>query len=256
MRTVYLAEDEPLALEALAEMFKAHPQWRVIGQADNGARALEDCLRQPPDLLITDIRMPILDGLELVAELRHLAPFPQVIFLTAYDAHAVQAFRLAAVDYLLKPITDAEFTGSLKRVEEQLDLRRADEKMQAFGPQLERLIRDRKKHLQTLVIKSIGRVDFVRTADVIALASAGNYIEVITVEKTHMHRQTLQSLMDQLDPERFLRIHRSTAVARAHIVACERHDNGLALRLSNGSTHAVGHTFEADVRAHLERMAR
>jgi two-component system LytT family response regulator len=249
--TAYVAEDEPLARESLLRMFDPFPRWRVIGSAGDGAQALHECLDAAPDLLITDIRMPRLDGLELVAGLRAEWPRLQTIFITAYDQHAVAAFRLAAVDYLLKPVTDAEFAAGLQRAETQLRRLRLDDRADADSG-LDALLRNQRARLRQLVVRSVGRTDIVPLADVIAFRATGNYVEAITAGKRFLHRQTMKALIDLLDPDVFVQTHRTAIVAVARIRAIVRRDDGWEVLLDDGSRHPLSASRHPDVSRRLE----
>jgi two-component system LytT family response regulator len=202
---VFVAEDEPLAREALLALLGRTPGWEVLGAAGDGRAALEACLRDPPDVLLTDIRMPVLGGLELAAALRAEASRTQIVFITAYDAHAVEAFRLAAVDYLLKPVADADFRRCLERLEgtvrDARTLARVDE-----------LLARERGWLTHLVVRSVGRVDVVPLAEVTLLRAEGNYVQVITRRGAFLHRETMRSLEQRLDPDAFVQVHRSVIV--------------------------------------------
>lgn len=226
-------------------MFNAFPHWRVIGCAADGAHALQGCLDNAPDLLITDIRMPRLDGLELVAGLRADLPHLQAVFITAYDQHAVAAFRLAAVDYLLKPVTDAEFAACLHRVETHLRRQRQDPP--ATDTPLDALLRDRRMRVRQLVIRSIGRTDIVALKDVIAFRATGNYVEVVTATKRYLYRQTMKALIDALDPAAFVQTHRAAVIAVARIRAIEKRDKGWEVRLDDGSRYPLSARHHADI---------
>jgi len=240
---VYLAEDEPLAREALVRMFEEAPGWELLGAAPNGRAALEACTAIPPDVLVTDIRMPMLDGLELAAAVRASSPRTQVVFVTAHDEHAVAAFRLAAVDYLLKPVTDAAFRACLARLHENLAATRAVAHLEEAGLSVDALVRARRTSHRHLVVRSLGRVDIVPLADVVALRAAGNYVEVLAKDRTYMHRETLKSLAERLDPARFVQVHRSTMVALAHVRAMKREPHGAQVIMDGGATFAVGSRF-------------
>lgn len=245
--TVYIAEDERLAREALVDMFATLPRWQVVGAAENGRLALEACMARAPDVLVTDIRMPLLSGLELASALRSASPATQVVFVTAYDEHAVAAFRLAAVDYLLKPITDAGFSACLARVEEVLRRAQLAHQLATAGVSLERLLQERRHTLRHLVVRSLGRVDIVPLADVVLLRADGNYVNIVTAQRTWLHRETLKSLSERLDPARFLQVHRSTIVALAHVRGLERSNTTAQLRLSDGTLTPLSSKYLPEV---------
>ncbi|MEZ4363852.1 MAG: LytTR family DNA-binding domain-containing protein [Kofleriaceae bacterium] len=244
--TVFVAEDEPLARAGLLAMLASLPQWRVLGAAGDGRAALEACLAAPPDVVLADIRMPILDGLELVRELRAHGLSPQVAFLTAYDTYAVDAFRLAAVDYLLKPLSDADFARCVDRLRDRVLAARAAATLDAHGLSLDALVATQ-RWARRLVVRSLGRVDVVPLDEVIALHAEGNYVNVVTRDATWLHRETLKSLRERLDPEAFLQVHRSTIVAVREIRRVERGAGGTQLRLADDTLVPVGPTYVAAI---------
>lgn len=227
--TVYVAEDEPLAREALTAMVEADPYWTLLGSAASGKVALEACLEEPPDVLLTDIRMPRLTGLELAAALRQERPEVLVVFVTAYDQHALEAFRLAAVDYLLKPISEQDLARCLGRVREAVEQRRAAVRLGALRDRadgLDALLAHPPAFAQRIVVRSPGRIDIVPLEEVIAFRVERNYIDVITAQQTWLHRETLKSLSARIDPRRFVRISRSVLVAVPLVRRVERTTTG------------------------------
>lgn len=245
-----------MARQALLAMFDAYPSWRVVGNADNGERAFEECLASRPDLLLTDIRMPRLNGIELVAGLRPLLPGMRVAFITAHDQHAIAAFRLAAIDYLLKPVSDAEFLACLRRVEQDvIRQRRADAKDRA-APPVDALIRQQRERIEHLVIRSVGRIERVPLHEVVAFKATGNYIEVITTSKRYLHRQTMARLLDQLDPRAFVQTHRSAIAAIDRIRVMRRSERGGELELDSGLTLPVSGGFQEAVARIIAEVSR
>lgn len=233
MNTAYVAEDEDLAREGLLELFARAPGWTVVGHTGDGARALDECLALRPDLLLTDVRMPLLSGLDLAAELRRRRAPIEIAFVTAHDAHAAQAFRVAAVDYLLKPVNTADFHECLRRAERRL----AGARDPAPG--------DGGGFLQAIVIRSVGRLDVVPVAEVAVIRATGNYLEVRTSARVFLHRQTLEAMAAQLDPREFVRIHRSYLVARCHVRALLRNGDAATVVLADGLRLPVSRSFQA-----------
>lgn len=234
MIAVYLAEDEPLARAALAGLLRDVPGWTLIGDADNGEQALRDCLHNPPDVLFTDIQMPMLGGLELAAALRRDRPGVHVVFITAHDQHAVQAFRLAAVDYLLKPLATSDFRACIDRVEQRVRERRSLPVPDGSPSPLDALLAAHRQPLRSLIVRSIGRMDVIPVREVIAFRATGNYVEVITAGRTLLHRQTIKSLIESLDPHAFVQTHRTTIVSIKHIRAIEKRDGSTFVALPDG----------------------
>ncbi len=241
--TAYVAEDEPLAREALVAMFRKTQRWRVTGTASDGKAALIDCLREPPDLLVTDIRMPQLDGLELCAALHAERSRTAFVFVTAHAEHGVQAFRLAALDYLLKPISDADFARCLDRVESSLRSRLALDHLGEAGVTADELLRLGGGNVQRLVIRSVGRVDIVPLRDVVAFKAERNYVDVVTDARTWMHRETMKSLADRLDKRTFIQVHRSVIVAVARVRGIERSGLRTNVLVDTGERYPVGASF-------------
>jgi two-component system LytT family response regulator len=239
--SVYVAEDEPLAREALVVMLARRPDWQVIGQAGDGRAALEECLACPPDILFADIHMPVLGGLELVAAMRAEGLRTHVVFITAHDAHAIAAFKLAAIDYLLKPVSDAELRNCLERLERTVRDTRTLERLDDAG--LDALLRTQRGWLSHVVVRSVGKVEIVPLADVMLLRADGNYVELVTRARTWLHRETMRSLGERLDPGAFVQVHRSAIVAVREVRSIERTSHGAQVKLASGETVAVGATF-------------
>ena len=209
-----VVDDEPLARAGVRALLAAHPRWQVIGECDSALglrRALDEAV---PDAVFLDIRLPGGDGIGLARLLQAIEPRPLVVFTTAFEAHAIDAFEVQAIDYLLKPFDDARFRTALARVEQALASRGV-----AAGRFLERL-----------VIRSIGRVQFVDVAQIDWLEASGNYVEIHTGAGSFLHRERLRVLEAALDPSMFVRIHCSVIVNRRSVVE---------LRPIAGGDHAV-----------------
>lgn len=247
----FVAEDEPLACEALVGMIQRVPGWQVVGRAGDGRAALDACLERPPDVLLTDIRMPVLGGLELVAALRAEGRRAHVVFITAHDAHAVAAFKLAAVDYLLKPVADADFRRCIERLELAVRDSRTLEQLEQSG--LDALLREQRGWLRHLVVRSVGKVDIVPLGEVTLLRADGNYVSVVTRAGTWLHRETMRSLSERLDPAEFVQVHRSVIVAVREVRSVERTSAGASIRLAGGESVPVGATFLPRLRTILGR---
>jgi DNA-binding LytR/AlgR family response regulator len=235
-----VAEDEPLAREALVAMLGRLPGWEVVGAAADGRAALEACLRDAPDVLFTDIRMPVLGGLELAAALRAEAQRTQIVFISAYDAHAVAAFRLAAVDYLLKPVADGDFRACIARLEGNARDARA---LAGVDSLLER----ERGWLRSLAVRSVGRIDVVPLDEIVLLRAEGNYVHAVTRRGSWLHRETLKSLERRLDPGEWMQVHRSAIVPLREVRSVVRGAAGARVRLADGTEVPVS-------AAHLARL--
>jgi two-component system LytT family response regulator len=210
-----IADDEPLARERMRSLLGAEQDIEIVGEARDGVETVEAILSQSPDLVFLDVHMPKLDGFEVI---QTVGPdrMPAVVFVTAYDQHALRAFEVQALDYLLKPFDGERFQGALKRVRRQIDTRETGD----IGQRLLALVRDLRPAGQSrtdrLVVKSGGRLYFLRADEIDWIEAAGNYVRLHVGAEGHLLRETMNSIESRLNPEIFFRIHRS------HIVNIER----------------------------------
>jgi two-component system LytT family response regulator len=205
-----IVDDEPLALEKLALLLADEADVEIIGECGDGVAAVEAIEKLAPDLVFLDVQMPELDGFEVLAAL-DVERMPAIIFVTAYDRYALQAFDVRAIDYLLKPFDRARLRRALGRARREIERERAGE----LNVELKNLLADLKakpKKLERLVIKSGGRVFFLRVEEIDWIESAANYVQLHVGRETHLLRETINTLAARLDPDKFLRIHRSTIV--------------------------------------------
>ena len=207
---VLLVDDEPLAREMLREMLQSDPHVVIVGESVNGREAVEAIRAHSPDLIFLDVQMPELGGFDVLAA---LAPdrIPYVIFVTAYDQYAVRAFEVNALDYLLKPFDQERFDISWQRAKAQIMRDRNGGMDQRILALLEEL-KAGNKYLERLVIKAGGRIYFLEMNEIDWIEAEGNYVSVHCAKKSHLLRETISSLEAQLDPKKFVRIHRSSIV--------------------------------------------
>ena len=208
----YILDDESLARERVRSLLAAEPDVDVVGEQGDPQAAVAEISVLKPDLLLLDVQMPVMDGFSV---LKSIPPdeLPVVIFITAFDAYAIQAFDAHAVDYLLKPLDDDRFRESIERARSHVQQRSRQE----VGQHLLTMLRDLQsgsdqKHVQRLVVKSSGRVLFLRTDDIDWIEAAGNYLRLHVGQETHLLRETMNNIEKKLEPSKFLRIHRSTIV--------------------------------------------
>jgi len=210
--TALIAEDEPLLAAALqAELARAWPQLQIVATVGHGAAAVAQALALRPQVLFLDIRMPGQSGLDAAAELadtlRELAAPPAIVFVTAYDQHAVQAFELEAVDYLTKPVRLERLQQAVQKVQRQ---RSAEPEAPSLG--------------EALIIQERGRSERVALSDIIYLKAELKYITVRTAEKEHIYDGALSDL-EQKYGHLFVRVHRNALVARRCVRAVEKHND-------------------------------
>jgi two-component system LytT family response regulator len=217
-----IVDDEPLARENLAILLREDPEVELAGMCADGPSAVVEIRARRPDLVFLDVQMPRLGGLEVLAQLP-AAERPAVVFVTAYDEYAVQAFEQCAVDYLLKPFRDVRFRAALRRAKEQVRRNELGEMQGRMNELLDRL-RDltgeddkrpaapRDGRAVRLVFRSGREHLFIRAADIAWIEAQGDFIKLRADGLTHVIRESLQGVEKRLDPARFVRIHRSFIV--------------------------------------------
>lgn len=207
--TVIVVDDEPLARERVRTLLEAEEGVEILAECASGADALAAIARQRPDILILDIHMPEMDGFQLLAQLA--PPLPVVIFVTAFDQHAVQAFEAQAFDYLLKPFKPARFRAAIVRAREQLARQQPDDMSRRLLALLESRS-DAAGHLTRITVRDRNRVRFVKTSEIDWIEASGNYVVLHSGKENHVVRETLAAFEQQLSPREFVRVSRSAIV--------------------------------------------
>jgi two-component system LytT family response regulator len=205
-----IVDDESLAREKIKRFLRDEPDIQMIGECKDGKEAVTTIREAKPDLVFLDIQMPEKNGFEVIKAL-DASVTPVVIFVTAYDQYALQAFDVHALDYLLKPFTRERMHRAISRAREHIEHRNLgnlDERLMSLIADL----KSEKKYLERLVVKSIGRVFFLKVDEIDWIEAAGNYVKLHVGREGHMIRETMNGIEAKLDPDRFLRIHRSTVV--------------------------------------------
>lgn len=205
-----IVDDEPLARERLKRFLRDESDIELIGECGDGDSAVSDIKLRKPDLVFLDIQMPEKSGFDVIRSLG-AKKLPIVIFVTAYDQYALQAFDVHALDYLLKPFNKERLRRAVSRVREQLAQKSATPVDERLLSLLEDL-RPEKKYIERLVVKTSGRVFFLKVDEIDWIEAAGNYVKIHIGREAHMIRETMNGIENKLDPEQFMRIHRSTVV--------------------------------------------
>jgi two-component system LytT family response regulator len=212
MLRVLIADDEPLARARLRRLLADEEEVTVVAECADGASAAATIRRLRPDVVLLDIEMPELDGFDVLDDLAE-GRRPAVIFVTAYDRHAIRAFEADALDYVLKPVEAARLRKALERARAHVEQGDVDAKLSTIlaglrpGPG-----QGKSAPLERIVVRSKGKISFIRTVDVSYIEAAGNYARVHAGKETALVRETLVHLESRLDPSRFVRIHRSTII--------------------------------------------
>ena len=225
-----IVDDEPLARRNLRVLLEQDSQIEILDECGNGREAVKAIKELSPDLVFLDIQMPELDGFD-VLERAGTGNIQAIIFVTAFDQYALKAFDVHALDYLLKPFDDERFANALKRAKAQIEARGIDnvsKRLLALLEERESERRQSKKqeYLTRLMIKVGNRVVLLKVDDIDFIEADGNYAKLHIGRKSHLLREKMNDLEGQLDPDRFVRIHRSTIVNLDRIREMHPHFNG------------------------------
>jgi two-component system, LytTR family, response regulator len=253
MKTVLIADDEPLARLGIRQQLERHRDYRVMAEAGDGDEAARLIREFSPDVVFLDIAMPLLNGFDVVAAVG-ATNMPAFIFVTAYDQHALKAFEVNAVDYLLKPIDPQRFDEALRRSEE----RRRTEDAEGVGRRLEQLMGILENRLapessaahQRIAVREGGRVLLLDADQIDKIEAEGNYLNLSVNGKTHQVRESLQAFLARPGLGSFLRIHRSIAVNRTAVRTIETFGKGTyVLTLRDGSRVLSSYSYRENVAA-------
>lgn len=237
---VLIVDDEPLARRGVSARLRKLPHVEIVGECADGESAVEKILALHPDLIFLDIQMPGIDGFDVIRSLP-TDQLPAIIFLTAYEEHALRAFELHALDYLLKPLDDERFAAAVNRARTQLDTHR---KAELVGRIL-RSLEQNSGYASRFVVRLGSRIQIVLVEDLAWIAAAGDYSELHTPHATHLLRESMNSLERKLDPEKFARIHRSRIVRLDQILELRSIENReYVVKLSDGSQHRSSRTYD------------
>ena len=248
---VLIVDDEPLARRGIA-LRLADFDVEIVAECGDGKSAVQKLLELSPDVVFLDVQMPGMNGFEVLRSLPE-GRVPIVIFLTAYEEHALRAFEVHALDYLLKPIDDDRFTAAVQRAMRQLDAR---SKMRAAKRVLEMLGDDARPYLARFIVRTGSRIAVVQADDTEWIGGAGDYVELHAGGRTHLLRETLNALEQRLDPAKFMRIHRSRIVRADSIVELKSIDNReYQVKLSDGSEHRSSRSYADRLAAWLDPRA-
>lgn len=252
IRTI-IVDDEPLARDKLRGFLEREGDVEILAECRDGREAVEAIDEQHPDLVFLDVQMPEMDGFEVLENI-DTESLPTVIFTTAYDQYAIKAFDVHAVDYLLKPYDRERFQQALARARSEQERRRVGEVEQ----RLMALIGDLEKRRSStfpdrLVVKTSGRVVFIKVADIDWVDAAGNYVRLHIGGDSHLMRETMGRIETRLDPEQFLRIHRSTIVNIERIRELQQQFHGdYLVVLKNGQRLTLSRSYRDKIQDLLD----
>ena len=235
-----IVDDEPLARRGVVLRLRKFRDVEIVGECGDGAAAVEKILALSPDVVFLDVQMPGMDGFDVLRALPR-ENIPGIIFLTAYEQHALRAFEVHALDYLLKPVDDARFAAAIGRARKLVDS--ASKAMMAERV-LQMLDRTSEKYASRFVVQTGSRIQIVLAEDVEWIRAAGDYVELHVCGRSFLLRETMASLEQKLDPVKFLRIHRSRIVQTGSILELRALENQeFTVKLSDGSEHRSSRTY-------------
>ena len=247
-----IVDDEPLAREKIRTLLSREQGIVVIGECGDGIEAVDSIRADSPDLVFLDIQMPELDGFGVIGEIG-AENMPVIVFVTAFDQYAIRAFEVYALDYLLKPFDRGRFKKALSRARAHLEDRNGE-----FGARLTKLLGELKsgrRFMERLVIKESGRVFFIKASEIHWIEAAGNYVRLHLDDGAHLMRETMSRLEEGLDPDKFLRIHRSTIVNVDVVRELQPMFNGeYAVILKNGKELNLSRGYREKLNEFLERF--
>ncbi len=253
MISAVVIDDEYLARQRVIKLLSGYNDIKLIGEARNGKTGIAIIDDLAPDLVFLDIQMPDMDGFEVIQKIRSPRK-PYIIFTTAFDSYAIKAFNIHALDYLLKPYDTERFAESIKKVVEHFQLKRTSD----VGVKLMGLINEYRKeeegYLSTFKIREKGREINVECETILYLGANGNYLNLKTVNKVLLYRTTMNKIENQLNPERFLRIHRSLIVNKMSIQKCRYlNNNEYEFLMKNGDLLRSGRSYKDGIVKYLEQ---
>jgi two-component system, LytTR family, response regulator len=235
-----IVDDEPLARRGVFLRLRKFRDVEIVGECGDGQSAVERIVEQSPDVVFLDIQMPGMDGFDVLRAVP-AESLPAVVFLTAYEQHALRAFEVHALHYLLKPVDDARFAAAVGRVRDLVDSKLKADMAQRI---MKMLGRTTDGFTSRFTVQSGPCIQIVMAEDVEWIGAAGNYVELHVNGRLFLLRETMASLEQRLDPAKFLRIHRSRIVQSKGILELRSIENReFAVKLSDGSEHRSSRTY-------------
>lgn len=243
-----IVDDEGHARTNLRFALQALPGWEVAAECASAAAARTFLENGSADIVLLDVQMPVESGLDFALELSRREAPPLIVFVTAHRGHALEAFDVHALDYIVKPVDERRLQLALERASKLLGQRAA------YTQALRCFVAPSPGYWSELAVRSVGRIDRVNLADVLWVESAGNYVELHLPQRTFLHRSTLSELERYLDPAQFLRIHRRILVRSSAMLAIRQLQEGShELTLAGGAQLPVSERYAASVKNRLAR---
>ena len=245
-----IADDEVLARRKLRQLLSGESDIEIVGEGSSASEVLDLVRATNPQLLFLDVRMPGMTGIDLASELSRCPDIsvPHIVFTTAYDRYALQAFEVHAVDYLLKPFTTERLHSAVQRVRDQILITERSAAREHNGH------RQRGPYTARIVFKSRGRILFLPVSDIRWIGAEENYVRICTGTESHLLRETMTSIEQRLDPQTFLRVHRSAIVNLHYVKEVRTESRGdFIVQLVNGQKLTMSRSYHARIGELLAR---
>jgi two-component system, LytTR family, response regulator len=243
-----LADDEVLARQKLRQLLRNEPEIDIVGEGATAGETIDLVRATKPQLLFLDIQMPGMDGFDVATELcsSNITPKPHIIFTTAHDQYALRAFEIHAMDYLLKPFTQERLSSAVERARKEILL--VNQQPAGNGA----ASKAGSHYTTRIVFKSRGRIVFLPVSDIRWISAEENYVRISTQTETHLLRETMARLEEKLDPEMFLRVHRSSIVNLQHVKEVRTEADGeYAVVLVNGEKLTMSRGYRSRINGWL-----
>ena len=240
-----VCDDEYLGRQNIRQALLSFPEWEVVAELESGNGLPAMIVRWQPDVIFLDIRMPGRSGIDIMRDIVSQANPPEIVFITAFDQYAIQAFELYALDYILKPFDEQRFAQSIHRATKTVELNRSLQGSEAAAG---------RRYLTRLFISSISRIEIVDLSGVYAFVANGNYVDILLERTKRLHRSSLSYLEQNLDPAMFVRCHRSSIarIDKIRDLVCLG-DTRYEIVLGNNARVRMSSTYKDAVMAALEK---
>ena len=233
MKKVIIIDDESAGRQLINEYLKDYPELIVLGEANNGVDAVKICNEFKPDLIFLDIQMPGLTGFEVIS---HLNEIPYVIFSTAYDSYALQAFEVHAIDYLLKPYTKERFKKAIEKLKWESEVNN-------ISPLAESLMIDKQNFPDRILVNKNKKLITISVSEIIRIEAYGDYSKLYTSDDFFVSNYGISTLEEKLDPKLFIRVHRSSIINLKYIKEVQRYGKTYEITMSNHDKIKVSLSF-------------
>lgn len=246
-----IVDDEYLARQRVIKLLELYEDIHIVAEANNGSQAVEAINLKEPNLVFLDVQMPDFDGFEVLEKIDPKQK-PYIVFTTAYDSYALKAFDIHALDYLLKPFDEDRFKESMTKVLQQFEV----QKSWNFNKKLLRMIRDFERpsdeFIKKIIIADRGKEYHVELEEVLYLEASGNYIKLYLLDQSYLYRSTMGAMALQLNPDDFMRIHRSCIVNKRYVKKCSYlSNNEYQFTLKNGTLLLSGRSYKQIIMNYL-----